>query len=257
MRLYGSGDLRARFESLPKVAKEIVALSGINSQLTALRDLSSQPASSAFLRGLLEFWWDSTNTFHFPWGEMTVTPFDFSMITGFPFGGEPVVIELVKGSNERLRDLVGDRLASALHVYAQSCPYSVLADELSADELDRQCTPEQLARIYIAHVLSVTILSDRGERFAIGLLICLSDLGQVGDLSWAEVSYARMLTAMGKATRVMDSAAATEVPRISLTWHGRILEVRVLSFFRLLLFPFPLGLSFLGFRLGDTRTCLS
>ncbi|XP_021764046.1 uncharacterized protein LOC110728712 [Chenopodium quinoa] len=33
-----------------------------------------------------------------------------------------------------------------------------------------------------------------------------------------------MLTAMGKATRVMDSAAATEVPRISLTWHGRILE---------------------------------
>ncbi|XP_021760140.1 uncharacterized protein LOC110724967 [Chenopodium quinoa] len=116
MRLYGSGDLRARFESLPEVAKEIVALSEIDSQLAALQDLSSQPASSAFLRELLEIWWDSTNTFHFPWGEMTVTPFDFSMIMGFPFGGEPVVIEFVKGSDEILRDLVGDRLASALHM---------------------------------------------------------------------------------------------------------------------------------------------
>ena len=114
---------------------------------------------------------------------MTVTPFDFSMITGFPFEGEPVVIEFVKGSGERLRDLVGDRLASALHVYAQSCPYLVLADEFSADKIERQCMLEQLARIIIAHVLSVTILSDRGERFAIGLLICLSNLGQVGNLS--------------------------------------------------------------------------
>ncbi|XP_021743198.1 uncharacterized protein LOC110709291 [Chenopodium quinoa] len=56
MRLYGSGDLRARFESLSELAKEIVALFGIDSQQAALRDLSSQPASSAFLRGLLEFW---------------------------------------------------------------------------------------------------------------------------------------------------------------------------------------------------------
>ncbi|KDP27014.1 hypothetical protein JCGZ_22089 [Jatropha curcas] len=30
------------------------------------------------LGALAERWWDTTNTFHFPWGEMTMTPTDFS-----------------------------------------------------------------------------------------------------------------------------------------------------------------------------------
>src|SRR6187397_3113445 len=34
---------------------------------------------------LVEFFWDTTNTFHFPWGEMMVTPTDFSLITGLEF----------------------------------------------------------------------------------------------------------------------------------------------------------------------------
>ncbi|XP_021769733.1 protein MAINTENANCE OF MERISTEMS-like [Chenopodium quinoa] len=228
--------MSGRFESLPEAVREVIELSGVGPQLAALRDLSSQPASLAFLRGLLKFWWDSTNTFHFPWGEMMVTLYDFSMITGFPFGGEPVVLENMKGSDERLHDLVGDH-------------------ELSTDEVDQQCTPEQLAQIYIAHDLSVTILSDREERFAIGLLICHSELEQVGNLSWAEVSYARMLTAMGKVTQVMDSAAATEVPRISISWHDYILE-DIWLMERLRIVDQPQNLEANGVRLFPGRRIL-
>lgn len=39
------------------------------------------------VRGLFEFFWDTTNTFHLPWGEMTMTPLDFSILMGLSFGG--------------------------------------------------------------------------------------------------------------------------------------------------------------------------
>lgn len=42
---------------------------------------------------LRERWWDSTHTFHFPWGEMTMTPTDFAFITGLPSEGEPLTVD--------------------------------------------------------------------------------------------------------------------------------------------------------------------
>ncbi|KAI8530045.1 hypothetical protein RHMOL_Rhmol11G0024000 [Rhododendron molle] len=42
------------------------------------------------MTALAERWWDTTNTFHFRFGEMTVTPLDFAAITGLRVGGEPI-----------------------------------------------------------------------------------------------------------------------------------------------------------------------
>ena len=43
---------------------------------------------------LAERWWDSTNTFHLPFGEMTMTPYDFSMITWLKVGGDRLVMDI-------------------------------------------------------------------------------------------------------------------------------------------------------------------
>ncbi|KAK9270204.1 hypothetical protein L1049_025780 [Liquidambar formosana] len=40
------------------------------------------------LLALSELWWDTTNTFHFGFGEMTLTPKDFTMITGLSIKGK-------------------------------------------------------------------------------------------------------------------------------------------------------------------------
>ncbi|KAK9291212.1 hypothetical protein L1049_009400 [Liquidambar formosana] len=40
------------------------------------------------LLALAELWWDTTNTFHFSFGEMTMTPKDFSIITGLSLKGK-------------------------------------------------------------------------------------------------------------------------------------------------------------------------
>ncbi|KAK9290477.1 hypothetical protein L1049_008647 [Liquidambar formosana] len=40
------------------------------------------------LFALTELWWDTTNTFHFSFGEMTMTPKDFTMITRLSLKGK-------------------------------------------------------------------------------------------------------------------------------------------------------------------------
>ena len=39
---------------------------------------------------LVEWWMDTMYTFHLPFREMTVTPFDFAAINGLSFFGEPI-----------------------------------------------------------------------------------------------------------------------------------------------------------------------
>ena len=39
---------------------------------------------------LIERSMDTTHTFHLPFGEMTITPFDFAAITGLSFSGSPL-----------------------------------------------------------------------------------------------------------------------------------------------------------------------
>ncbi|KAL7199812.1 hypothetical protein ACSBR2_022002 [Camellia fascicularis] len=51
-------------------------------------------ASRPLLGALVERWWDTTNSFHFStMGEMTMTPYDFAMITGIGVGGDPIPLD--------------------------------------------------------------------------------------------------------------------------------------------------------------------
>ena len=43
---------------------------------------------------LAKRWWDSTNNFHLPFGEMTMTPYNFSMITGLKVGENRLVMDI-------------------------------------------------------------------------------------------------------------------------------------------------------------------
>ncbi|KAL7163336.1 hypothetical protein ACSBR2_039434 [Camellia fascicularis] len=49
--------------------------------------LSRLIANRPLLRALVERWWDTTDSFHFSsTGEMMMTPYDFSMLTGLEVG---------------------------------------------------------------------------------------------------------------------------------------------------------------------------
>ncbi|KAL7204582.1 hypothetical protein ACSBR2_017623 [Camellia fascicularis] len=55
----------------------------------------SLQANQSIFDALVEMWWDTSNSFYFPCTrEMTMTPYDFSMITGLSVGGDPIPFDL-------------------------------------------------------------------------------------------------------------------------------------------------------------------
>ena len=48
--------------------------------------------SHVFVATLME-WWDTINSFHIPWEEMTITPYDYAILTGLPFTNKVVAVD--------------------------------------------------------------------------------------------------------------------------------------------------------------------
>jgi hypothetical protein len=77
-------------------------LDAISHHLTEHKDLILMCAMS-------ERFWDTTNTFHLPKiGEMTLTPEDFTMISGLSFGGHWLVMDHeIEGKKKQLKESLG------------------------------------------------------------------------------------------------------------------------------------------------------
>ncbi|KAF5932044.1 hypothetical protein HYC85_028215 [Camellia sinensis] len=94
-RGYGVVTARDWYYELPPEVHDLVDEVGFGLFCT---ELSRHMASRALLGALVERWWDITNSFHFSsTGEMTMTPYDFSMITGL--GVEDYVAALGDDAN--------------------------------------------------------------------------------------------------------------------------------------------------------------
>lgn len=73
---------------LPDAARHIVDQAGFG---TFCRGLSCLTTDRPLLAALVERWWDTTDSFHFSaTRDMTMTPFDFSMLTDIGVGGDPI-----------------------------------------------------------------------------------------------------------------------------------------------------------------------
>ncbi|KAI8012885.1 Protein MAIN-LIKE 2 [Camellia lanceoleosa] len=86
----GCGNVVARdwYAELPDAVLQIVDEAGFG---IFCRGLSQLTICRPLLAALVERWWDTTNSFHFSVaGDMTMTPYDFSMLTGIGVGGDPI-----------------------------------------------------------------------------------------------------------------------------------------------------------------------
>ncbi|KAL7238856.1 hypothetical protein ACSBR2_004871 [Camellia fascicularis] len=95
---YGVVTARDWYYELPPEVRDLVDEVAFGLCCTGL---SRHMASRALLRALVERWWNTTNSFHFSSaGEMTMTPYDFSMITGLGVGGDPIDFDMDMGKWE-------------------------------------------------------------------------------------------------------------------------------------------------------------
>ncbi|KAH7844242.1 hypothetical protein Vadar_025942 [Vaccinium darrowii] len=98
------------YRKLPEVVKDVVHEAGFEH---FMKILPSFRANIYILYACAERWWDTTNTFQFPFGEMTMTPKDFAMITGLGFGGRTLLFRRHMGKDtKRMAALLGPAFMS-------------------------------------------------------------------------------------------------------------------------------------------------
>ena len=153
------------------------------------------------IHALAERWWDSTNTFHLPFGEMTMTPLDFHVITGLRYGVVPLSTEKDLCTNlDEVEGLLGVRPTVVLSGHVKvSWIYSTFHGR---NDLPVDC----LARAFLLYVIGSTILCTKNERVSLHHLENLRNLDLVYRVDWAGAAYATLLRNMGAFSRGVTSS---------------------------------------------------
>lgn len=105
----------------------------------------------------LIFFWDTTNTFHFPWGEMTITPFEFGVITGLRMTGRD--LEIYHGQELDYSAFFGRAGRESEEFFPKNFPHTRLKEFLSDNRYLRHCNAEKQARLFLWYAFSAAIFS--------------------------------------------------------------------------------------------------
>ncbi|KDP30576.1 hypothetical protein JCGZ_16950 [Jatropha curcas] len=155
------------------------------------------------LCALAERWWDTTNTFHFSWGELTLTPADFSVITGIPFGIRPIELYddwRTEVSPDRMVELIGIDLPQIVESGSATPALSIFRHWLSLQAPGiytryrrGELTATQVARFTLLLLFASTFWSNRKEKFNPSILKSLENLAHLEEYDWAGAILSRGL----------------------------------------------------------------
>ncbi|KAI7989095.1 Protein MAIN-LIKE 2, partial [Camellia lanceoleosa] len=162
---YGNVAARGWYIELPDAIRHIVDQAGFG---TFCRGLSRLTASSPLLATLVERWWDTTDSFHFSaTGDMTMTPFDFSMLIGIGIGGDPIPFDTDMDEWEVAQMyLLGELPPLARPGFVR---YSWFEDHfriqpaLAEEAPMAQEEAERYARGFLMFLLGMTLFADRAN----------------------------------------------------------------------------------------------
>ena len=148
------------------------------------------------------------------WGEITITPFEFAMITGLPFSERNVTFDPeLTWRSAAARDLLGpvvdlsddDAHASVTVIVEAICGVGVSA--------------EQRVRLFLLALVSRVMVPSRNSRVHIRFLSVLRDLRAVSSYNWGGLAYSHLLYEMKWASRT----AVGSDPSMAALWS--VLEV--------------------------------
>ncbi|GMP84817.1 hypothetical protein CsSME_00038192 [Camellia sinensis var. sinensis] len=173
---YGSIIAREWYMELTDTVHHIVDEAGFGPFCTGL---SRHPASRTLMGALVERWWDTTNSFHFSsTGDMTMTPYDFSMLTTLDVAGRPIPYDADMGEWE----------AAWIYLQGASPPIDRSSGRVRYTWFSkrfRRTLPEpikaiqQYAQGFLMFLLGNTLFFDRGNTVGLYLLSALVDLSQL------------------------------------------------------------------------------
>ncbi|XP_050217691.1 protein MAIN-LIKE 1-like [Mercurialis annua] len=149
----------------------------------------------------MERWMDTTHTFHLLVGELTVTPLDFSLITGISFGGASVPFDGGLGFYPQRDAYIFEMLGFIPEMKGLSIRHPELYDRykesfpLTSDEVDL------IARSFICYLLGSTLFCSSGATLPLCVLPALEDLDVVSSYDWGSSVLAYLYTSMDRVVR--------------------------------------------------------
>ncbi|KAI8003866.1 Protein MAIN-LIKE 2, partial [Camellia lanceoleosa] len=153
--------------------------------------LSRLIVSRPLLGALVERWWDTTDSFHFSTaGEMTMTPFDFSMVTGIEVGGHPIPYDTDMGEWEAAWIyLLGARPPISRSGMVQ---YTWFADHYRGTAPVTREETEQYARGFLMFLFGTTLFANQANTVELYLVSALVGLSCVRLYDWGGTGLATL-----------------------------------------------------------------
>ncbi|KAK9158588.1 hypothetical protein Scep_005162 [Stephania cephalantha] len=200
--------------------QRIIQRSGLNT----LIDCSYRKANKEVISAFVERWQPKTNTFHLPFGEMSISLEDVTILLKIPVTGKVVAVENFARYTEESRSdaiklvlkLLGVSIEEAEEevniskgltvrkcwLKSRWCPK---AGSRNTTYRDMECT----TRAYLLYLLSCTLFADKsGSRVSIALLKLLEDLDDVGKHAWGAAALTYLYRHLGSATILQVSQIA-------------------------------------------------
>ncbi|KAL7254874.1 hypothetical protein ACSBR1_009095 [Camellia fascicularis] len=156
---------------------------------------------SVLYGALAKRWWDTTDLFHFSsTGEMTLTPYDFSMLTGLGVGvGGPIPFDLDmaqwRAAQLQLLGAIPDISSQGMVRYSWFYDHFIDNQPATADEI------AQYAHGFLMYLLGTTLFANKKNTMGIYLLGALVRLLRVAEYDWGGAILATLYCYMSSVSR--------------------------------------------------------
>ncbi|KAH6807024.1 hypothetical protein C2S51_028132 [Perilla frutescens var. frutescens] len=185
--------------------KTLVKKSG----LLRLRKLAYRAPNRNLVSAFMERWHPETNSFHLPFGEMSITLEDVYCLTGLCIEGRPVEFagEDVAGGQHMVRRLLGVSAEEANAEVSDRGSYIKLKwlhsrfSELASSEDDFEAV--YAARAFLVYILGYTLFTDKtGDRITCNYLRLFEDPEEFEGYAWGVAALAFLYRQLGVGSQV-------------------------------------------------------
>lgn len=196
-----------RFNPPNEMFQLFISASGLASLVKTTYKFVNKIVVSAFV----ERWYPETNTFHMPFGEITITLDDVSCLLGIPVVSRVIYIpyklildDAVILVSVQLGVLVEDAREELVHVRGTSVRLEWLRSIFdNVDDKSNSTQIECAAKAYLLFLLGCTLFVDKSStRVSIAYLEYLKNLYEVQEYAWGTAALAHIYSHLGSATRV-------------------------------------------------------
>ena len=190
--------------------------------LPPLRDIHWDGVDGYVVMAFIDHWQPETNSFHFPWGEMTITLHDVACLLGLPITGarvtrthtdvevQAIVQEMYGVTDEdmtKYRTAGGFPVSVMLARFADTHGAQLLQDgswsPVGQFDIADQVGLRRLTTAYLSTLIAGTLFVDKsGTAIRWDLIGLVLDVDRAATLAWGVGVLAHLYRALGKATRV-------------------------------------------------------